>query len=287
MTETSQPQREITRKPAIMAPPGSCDCHSHVFGPASRYPYGAQRSYTPADASPRQYLTMLQTLGFERMVTVQSSVYGLDNSCARDGIAELGLDRARGIALIDASTTAAELRALDAAGFRGVRFITMPNAGAPLSELEAVAKLIAPYNWHVELHVGSATIRELVPRLVALPIEILVDHSAQLAAGTTPDHPDFQAVLRLLGTGKCWVKLTYYRGSRAGHPYADMKAIVERLAAAAPERCLWGSDWPHPHVEGHMPDDGDLFEQFCDWVPDAKLRQRILVDNPTALYFRR
>jgi predicted TIM-barrel fold metal-dependent hydrolase len=287
VTEPSQPQRKITRKPAIMAPPGSCDCHSHVFGPASLYPYGPRRTYTPADASPGEYLTMLQTLGFERMVTVQSSVYGLDNSCARDGLATLGLSRARGIALVDVNATFAHLRALDNAGFRGVRIITMPTAGAPLSELESVARKIAPFGWHIELHVGSATIRELVPRLVELPVEILVDHSAQLAAGTAPEHPDFQAALRLLGTGKCWVKLTYYRGSRAGHPYADMRPIVERLAAAAPERCLWGSDWPHPHVEGHMPDDGDLFEQFCDWVPDAALRERILVDNPTALYFRR
>lgn len=285
MTEPSQPQRETTRRPATLAPAGSCDCHSHVFGPASRFPYGAHRSYTPADASPSQYVTMLQTLGFERMVIVQSSVYGLDNSCSRAGLAELG-NRARGIALIDADITTAELNDLHAAGFRGVRFITMPAAGAPLSALESVAAKIAPLGWHIELHVGSATIAALVPRLLGLPINVLVDHCAQLPAGTAPEHPDFEAILRLLGSGKCWVKLTYYRGSRAGHPFADMKPIVQRLAAEAPERALWGSDWPHPHVEGHMPDDGDLFEQFCEWVPDAKLRQRILVDNPTALYFR-
>jgi predicted TIM-barrel fold metal-dependent hydrolase len=286
VTTLCQPPRPVTRRPAVIAPPGACDCHAHVFGPAARFPYAEPRGYTPPDASTESYRAMLDMLGFERAVIVQPSVYGFDNARTLGALAEFGRERARGIVMIDETTAPAQLREMAAMGVTGVRFMTMSKAGAPLAQLSSVAAKIAPLGWHLELHVASETTRHMLPQLLALPVPIVLDHLGQLTSEMTPDHPDVEAVLRLLASGRCWIKLSFYRNSSGGPPYDDIASILKRIVAEASERCLWGSDWPHPNISGYMPDDGELFERFAGWVSDAAIRKSILIDNPTALYFR-
>jgi len=163
--------------------------------------------------------------------------------------------------------------------------MTMSRGGASLDQLANVAAMIAPLNWHIELHVASAITRAMMKELLQLPVPIVLDHLGQVAGNVPLDHPDVDAMLRLLQSGRVWVKVTFYRYSLAGPPYEDMRPLFQRVVAEAPERCLWGSDWPHPNIRGYMPDDGELVDIFASWIPEAATRKRILVDNPAALYF--
>lgn len=277
-------QRNQTKPPWFMVPERACDCHAHIFGDPIRFPFIEPRSYTPARATEAEYEKMLDTLGVERMVIVQPSVYGLDNSCTLAAVEAFGVHRARAVAMFDASASDAELRRLDAAGVRGVRFITMAKGGAPLDQLEAVARRIAPFGWHIQMYVTPELWRDLYPVIVRLPVPMVIDHMGQVTPDRVPGDAGLEAILRLLDSGRAWIKLIAYRVSLAGHPYHDVKPIAQRFLQQAPERCLWGSDWPHPDLSGYMPDDGDLLDLLPDWAPDADLRRRILVDNPASLY---
>jgi predicted TIM-barrel fold metal-dependent hydrolase len=282
--ELCQGPRPTTKVPSVYVPAGSCDCHSHVLGPEKAYPYVADRSFTPPDASPTQYLAMLSTLGVDRAVIVQPSVYGADNQRTVDAVAELGMERARGVAMVKAGTSASELRALDQAGIRATRFITTAGGGPSLEDLPAVARAVAPLGWHIEMYVPPAIWPSLLPIVESLPVPVVFDHMGGLPAATRAGDPILKAILRLIEAERAWVKLVGYRNSVAGYPYGDVKQLARFFADAVPERCVWGSDWPHTNVTGHMPDDGELVDLFADWVPDEKVRKRILVDNPTALY---
>jgi predicted TIM-barrel fold metal-dependent hydrolase len=277
-------QRDRTRAPSFAVPPNACDCHAHIFGDPARFPFIAERNYTPTPALEPQYLEMLATLGVTRAVIVQPSVYGLDNRCTLAAVAKIGLPRARAVAMFDATATDAELRALDAAGVRGVRFITISRGGAPLDQLQAVADRIAPLGWHIQMYVTPETWRDLYPVIVKLPVPMVIDHMGQVTPDRTSDDPGYSAILRLLDSGRAWIKLTAYRVSNAGPPYHDVKPVAQNYLRHAPERCVWGSDWPHPDLSGYMPDDGELMDLLVDWAPDAELRKRVLVDNPAALY---
>ncbi len=284
MAATHLPQRGSTSTPASPAPPGACDCHAHIFGPASRFPFADGRDYTPADASRDEYLAMLATLGIERMVIVQPSVYGFDNDCTTQAVEAFGPDRARGIVMVRPDVPEPELRRLHEAGARGVRFITVSAGGAALDQVRDVAVRVAPLGWHVQMYVPARTWHELEPVIRDLPTPVVMDHMAGIRADAPGDDADTAAVLRLLDTGRCWVKLSGYRSSVAGHPYDDVAPLARRLAAHVPERCVWGTDWPHPNLHDHMPDDGALLDLLSAWVPDAARRHRILVDNPARLY---
>jgi predicted TIM-barrel fold metal-dependent hydrolase len=282
--ELCQPPRAVIAKPKLRVPPLSCDCHAHILGPPSRFPYVPDRSYTPPDALPEDYLRMLGTLGIERMVVVQASCYGEDNRRTAAAVGELGLQRARGVAMVGAAISEAELQALDDAGIRATRFITTAKGGPSLEELPAVAAKVAPFRWHIEMYVPPAVWPDVLSIVERLSVPVVFDHMGGMMANTPIDDPILRRILRLLESGRCWTKLTGYRPSVAGPPYTDVAPLARHFIDRAPDRCVWGTDWPHTNIEGYMPDDGDLLDQLGEWAMDPGVRKKILVDNPTTLY---
>ncbi|MCS0494469.1 amidohydrolase family protein [Ancylobacter sp. MQZ15Z-1] len=282
--EPCQGPRETTRPPSFAVPPLACDCHSHILGPVERYPYVENRSFTPPDASPQAYLAMLGALGIERMVVVQPSVYGADNRRTADAVGELGVGRARGVAMVGQNVDAAELRALDDAGIRATRFITTAGGGPSLDNLPGVARKVAEVGWHIEMYVPLDTWPKVLPVIETLPVSVVFDHMGGLKADVPDDDPILGQILRLLDTGRHWVKLCGYRNSQTGYPYGDVTPLARRFVERVPERCVWGTDWPHTAIKGRMPDDGELLDLLGEWVPDVDTRKRILVDNPARLY---
>jgi predicted TIM-barrel fold metal-dependent hydrolase len=278
------PPRSDTKPPSFAVPKLACDCHAHIFGPVDKYPYSDNRSFTPPDASPDAFLKMLGALGIERMVVVQASCYGTDNRRTVDAIAEIGLHRARGVAAIDLNTPDETLKQLDRAGIKAARFVTTGAGGPAVEQLPAVARKVAPFGWHIEAYMPSTQWAGLVDIIPTLPTGFVLDHMGGVTTRESENDPGFKAVLKLLESERCWVKLCGYRGSVAGYPYADVTPLARRLAAHAPDRCVWGSDWPHTVVPGIMPDDGLLLDLLAQWIPDAAQRQRILSDNPARLY---
>lgn len=278
------PPLDILPRPAWRAPALACDCHFHVFGPYDRFPLDAGRHYEPQAALIPQYLRVIEALGIGRMVIVQPSVYGTDNRCSLDAAAQFGLDRARVVAVVDPAIDDAALRALHEGGTRGVRFNAVSGNGASLDALEGLARRIAPLGWHLQVYASGSLLPELGPRLAALPVEVVIDHMGGVRAAEGLDAPGFQALLRLLGSGRAWVKLCGYRISSSGPPFHDVAPFARALIAAAPERCLWGTDWPHPSMSDWMPEDGALFDLLGAWAPDEAQRRRILVENPARLY---
>ena len=272
-----------TRPPRQQAPALSCDCHFHIFGPYDRFPLDAGRGYTPPPALVPQYLAMAETVGLQRMVVVQASVYGTRNDVTLDAVRQFGLHRARAVVVIDDSFDAAALRRMHEQGVRGVRFNMVSGNGTPDEQLDALAQRVAPLGWHIQIYAEGERLAEIAPRLAKLPTEVVIDHCGGVKAALGTAHPQFQALLRLLDGGRAWIKLSSYRASSAGAPWSDVAPNVRALVAAAPERCVWGTDWPHPGMDP-VPEAGPLFDQFVAWVPDAALRQRILVDNPAKLY---
>ena len=227
---------------------------------------------------------MINTLGLQRMVVVQASVYGTDNTRTLDAVQALGLHRARGIVMVDRNVDTATLRDLSARGVNGTRFITTVKGGPTLDQLRDVAAKIADFNWHIEMYVPRHLWTELLPIVADLPVPVVFDHMGGMLANTAENDPDILGMLRLLESARCWVKMCGYRASVAGHPYADVTPLARRFIRHATDRCVWGTDWPHTTMEGYMPDDGDLLDLLGEWAPDAAERQKILVDNPAALY---
>ena len=271
------------RAPNQKAPPLSCDCHFHIFGPFDRYPLSEGRTYSPPPALVPAYLALAETVGLQRMVVVQASIYGTDNAVTLDAIAQFGLHRARGIAVIDDSFDDTALRRLQDQGIRGVRFNMVSGNGTPQDQLISLARRVAPLGWHIQIYADGAKMLEIGPLLATLPVEVVIDHCGGVKAALGVQHPQFQALLRLMDSGRAWMKLSSYRASSIGAPYADVAANVKALAAAAPDRCVWGTDWPHSQMDP-APEAGGLLDQFFEWVPDAAVRQKVLVDNPARLY---
>jgi predicted TIM-barrel fold metal-dependent hydrolase len=274
-----------TRPPGQKAPALSCDSHFHIFGPFGKFPMSQGRTYTPPAALVPQYLQMAETLGLQRMVVVQASVYGTGNTVTLDAIAQFGPHRARGVAVIDDSfdEAALKLKRLHDQGIRGVRFNMVSGNGTPEDQLEALARRVAPLGWHIQIYADGAKMLEIGTLLARLPVEVVIDHCGGVKAALGTGHPQFQALLRLMDSGRAWMKVCGYRASSAGAPFADVEANVKALVAAAPDRCVWGTDWPHPQIDP-APEAGLLLDQFFDWVPDAEVRQKVLVDNPARLY---
>jgi len=271
-------------RPKVAVPPNAWDCHAHIFGPVEQYPFVPERSYTPPPASIQSYQRMLKALGLDRAVIVQPSVHGTDNRCTYDAVAASG-GRWRGIAVVDASTSTHELRRLHDAGFRGVRINLLFKGGLAMEILEQVARLIAPLGWHLQLLIDGRDLVELSPRLRRLPVRFVIDHMGHMPAQLGLGHPGFTALLALAREGNCWVKLSGpYRISAKPYPYEDAAPIAKALVQAAPQRMVWGSDWPHPSFQGAMPVDATLLDLLASWVPEPRTRQHILTTNPAELY---
>ena len=286
MTRPCLPEREVTSAPLRRMQPGVTDCHFHIIGPAERYSYIAERAYTPPDALVPQYQRMAQTLGIERMVVVQPSVYGHDNRCTLDSVELLGRRNTRAIVVIDDSVTDATLKDMAARGTVGIRVNTVLKGGTPPAQVKSLAKRLAPLGWHIQVWSHDEQLLDLAPILEGLPVPVVLDHMGGVHSARGLDSPEFRAMMRLLERGQTWVKISGYRASSAGYPYADVTPIAKKLIASAPERCVWGTDWPHPSLFGsmHMPDDGELLNLLREWEPSDTLWQKILVDNPARLY---
>jgi predicted TIM-barrel fold metal-dependent hydrolase len=285
MTRPCPGPRAVTSRPHWRPPANGTDCHMHIFGPYDRYPLSPGRGYTPPEASIAMYEALLATLGLRRTVIVQPSVYGTDNEVTLDAVAVLGPDRARAVVVVDDAVTADRLKAMHDRGTRGVRFNAVSGNGTPLEQLERLVDRIAPLGWHLQLYTHAAEMLALEPVIARLPIPVVIDHMGGVKTTEGGENsPAFAAMIRLL-KGGAWAKLCGYRSS-AGAPYADVAPMARAMIAAAPDRCVWGTDWPHPSMWPplEMPDDGHLLDLLGEWAPEPAQRQAILVDNPARLY---
>lgn len=271
--------------PWFEIPEGACDSHMHVFGPQSRYPMVPGRSYTPPEATVEAYEGLARVLGIQRAVIVQPSVYGTDNACALDALRTLSFE-ARAVVAIGGDASDAELQRLNARGARGVRLNMAMRGGIGIADAERLAGRIRGMGWHIEVMVDVASDPKLTERLGRLGVPVVFDHIGNLRPGTGIDDSGFRAMVRLVGEGRAWVKLSgaYRLTTENRAPYADIGPHVRALLEANQRRCLWGSDWPHPAITVSMPNDGALLDMLGHWVRDSAVRRRILVDNPADLY---
>ncbi len=281
-------------------PAGACDCHVHVVGDPTRFPMAADRVYTPPQASPDMLLELQHDLHLDRVVLIQPSFYGTDNSAMLHALGKLG-GRARGIAVADEKTSEAELDRLARAGVRGLR-INLETAGQ-LDPMVAARKFVVATaqcrsrGWHVQLYTRPSVIATLRSLVASSDVPLVLDHFAGMQAGQGLGQPGFDAIMALVGSGGAYVKISAaYRASTAPAPYDDIAPFAQALVSANPDRVIWGSDWPHTdaaRIPGRAPadiapflqvDDGLMLNQLARWVPDAALRQKILVGNPARLY---
>ena len=254
----------------------------HVYD--ERHPADPAWPVPPPNAPASAYRRVQRELGLERCVVVQPNAYGFDNRCTAEGVRDLG-PHARGIATVKPDIAEAELHRLQAAGFRGARCHVFPNAWLTWDDVPAVAARVAARGWHVQVQMDGRELPEREALLRALPTEVVIDHNGKFMEPVTPEHRAFQTLLRLLDTGRFWVKLSEpYATSRTGPPrYEDVSVLARALAKRHPERCVWASNWPHPGANP-APPNAALLDLLLDWAPDAAARTRILVDNPARLY---
>jgi 2-pyrone-4,6-dicarboxylate lactonase len=278
-------------RPTYAPPPGAVDAHCHVFGPADVFPYAPERKYTPCDAPKETLFALRDFLGFSRNVIVQATCHGADNRALVDAL-EAANGLARGIATVKATVSEAELQALDDAGVRGVRFNFVKRLvdATPRETYFSIAERIAKLGWHIVVYFEAHELADLIPFLNALPTTIVVDHMGRPDLGKGVDHPDFRRFVDLMAANpRVWSKVTCpERLSISGPPnYDDFVPFGRALVQAFPDRVLWGSDWPHPNMTTHMPDDGDLTNMIPRIAATPDERQALLVDNPMRLYWSR
>lgn len=279
------PNSAGTEPPKSSAPPEACDCHLHIYDPA--FPMARPDARAVADADASAYAALQRRIGTSRAIVVQPAAYGTDNRVTVDAVAKLGRDRARGIAVVHPTVTDGQLREMGAGGIRGVRFTQHdPRTAVTTPDMiEPVAVRLAAIGWHVQLHLLAPQIVALRGVLLRLPGTIVIDHMARLPQPEGLGHPAWDIVKAMLDAGRTWVKLSgAYLDSRTGPPYRDVLDVARALVRHAPQRCVWGSDWPHPTEREGKPDDALLFDLLAEWAGGEAVRRRILVDNPRELY---
>jgi predicted TIM-barrel fold metal-dependent hydrolase len=258
----------------------------HLYD-AERFPPPRPSARMQTNARAAEYRLLQQRIGTSRTVVVQPAAYLFDNDVTLDAIAQLGRERTRGVAVVRPSVADAELKRLDAGGMRGIRFTQFDprTAATTLDMVEPLARRMEPLGWHVQIHLRADQIADAADMLQRLPCTVVFDHLGRLPQPEATSHPAFAVIRRMLDRGRTWIKLSgAYLDTKVGPPtYADITAVARSYIAAAPERVVWGSDWPHP-TEEHKPDDAALFDLLSEWAPDPAARQRILVDNPAKLY---
>ena len=290
--------RFVAGRPAFKVPSGAWDCHAHVFGPVSRFPFSCGRRYTPEEATPEEFRTVLGILGIERVVLVQPSPYGADNSCLLEALAFFG-GAARGVAVLGAAPAEKELETLHAAGVRGARLNFDPRERPRDlgNRLKEVATDIRGLGWHIELSIAPRYLDELQSKVMKLPAPLVLDHMAHLPAADFDSHPGFGALRRMLDSGRVWVKLSgAYRVTGDDNRLREAGALAHSLISINPERVVWGSDWPHTPRHGtesiqderSLPfrkiDTGKLQDLIFEWADSEESRNAILVRNPARLY---
>ena len=276
-------------KPNFMVPPGAVDAHCHVFGPAAHFPFSSQRKYTPCDASKEQLFELRDFLGFKRSVIVQATCHGNNNDALEDALLNSN-DKARGIASVGVEVNHDTLRRLDQAGVRGVRFNFVKRLvdTTPKETFKMISNMIAEYGWHIVVYVESQDLEELVPFLKVLPTTIVFDHMARPDVTKCTDSKEFNLLMKLMENEKFWCKTTCpERLTKIGpeYNYSDVLPFMQKLVTTFPDRVLWGTDWPHPNMKSHMPDDGKLVDIIEMFAPDITTQKKLLVDNPLRLYW--
>ncbi len=276
-------------KPNFMVPPGAVDAHCHVFGPASHFPFSPQRKYTPCDASKEQLFDLRDFLGFERSVIVQATCHGNNNDALEDALLNSN-DKARGVVSLGVNIDHDTLRRLDQAGVRGVRFNFVKRLvdNTPKDTFKQISKMIAEYGWHIVVYAEAQDLEELVPFLKALPTTIVFDHMARPDVAKGTDSKEFNLLMKLMENEKFWCKTTCpERLTKIGpeYNYSDVLPFMQKLVKTFPDRVLWGTDWPHPNMKSHMPDDGKLVDIIEMFAPDTTTQNKLLVDNPIRLYW--
>lgn len=279
-------------KPRYTPPPGAVDAHCHVFGPMAQFPFSAKAKYLPEDAGPDQLFALRDHLGFARNVIVQASCHGTDNAATLDAIAKSnGL--ARGVAVVDPAISEAGLHALHEGGIRGIRFNFLKRLvdDAPKDRFLEVARRL-PAGWHVVIYFEADILEELRPFMDAIPVPLVVDHMGRPDVRQGPDGADMRAFRRLLDSrddiwfkATCPDRLDAIKEGGAGDPWDAFAAAVAPLVADYPDRCLWGTDWPHPNMDTEIPDDGHLVDMIPRIAPTAALQHKLLVANPMRLYW--
>jgi D-galactarolactone isomerase len=278
------PNSAGTGRPRLQAPANAADCHMHIYDP--RFPQPPNSTPAPSHATVADYRLLQKRNGTTRVVIVQPRAYGTYSRVTVDAVAQLG-PGARGVAVLHPTVTDAELKALDGAGIRGIRFsLGDPSTSVvKVDMIEPLAKRVAALGWHIQLHAPGALIVEQADLLRRLPAQIVIDHMGRLPLPAGLDSPAYPTIRGLIDKGRTWVKLAgAYLNTRIGPPtYSDATRIARAYVETAPERLVWGSDWPHPS-EKSKPDDALLFDLLAEWAPDEATRKRILVTNPEALY---
>lgn len=271
----------------VTALANACDTHLHFYD-RRHEPARTARLYPP-DATPDDYRKLQDRLGLERLVVVQPTTYGLDNTCQLDAMASFG-DAARGVMVVDATVSDDELGRLTRLGVRGARFHMLPGGAVPWEMLDEVAGRIAPFGWHIQLQLNGRELAARRERLLRLPVDVVVDHIGRFMPPVDPDDPSFTALVDLAESGRCWVKLSAPYESSAGPvtdsavDHADLRLLIEALVDRVPERLLWATNWPHPG-QAVKPSPRVLAAQLAQWVDNPNTRRTILVDNPDMLYF--
>ncbi len=286
---------------SFKVPGGACDCHTHVFGDPARFPLSPARSYTPEQASTAELKALHRALHIDRVVVVQPSIYGTDNSCTLAAIKEYGASRARGVAVIGEDTTEAALEEMDRGGIRGIRLNLATGgvtpADAARKRIEWAVARLSKRSWHIQILTTPPVLEAVKDLILAAPMPFVFDHFGGMQGALALGQPGFSTLLDLVRGGKAYVKISAaYRSSTKAPDYADVGPLARALIAANPSRILWGSDWPHPdssQVAGRKAtdiaplykiDDGHVFSLLASWAPEASLREKILVQNPAKLY---
>jgi 2-pyrone-4,6-dicarboxylate lactonase len=275
-------------KPTYAPPPGAVDAHCHVFGPGDEFPYAPERKYTPCDAGKDTLYALRDLLGFERNVVVQATCHGSDNRAMVDALVHAE-GRARGVATVTPSVSDGELQDLHDAGVRGVRFNFVKRLVDPKpdSYYLGIVERIAAYGWHIVVYFEAADLAERWRFFTSLPTTVVVDHMGRPDVTKPVDGPDFGLFVRLMAEhDNVWSKVSCpERLTVAGPPYDDVVPLARHVVEAFPDRVLWGSDWPHPNLKSHMPDDGALVDVIPRIATTEELRRKLLVDNPMRLYW--
>ena len=284
---TILPPHPSPHAPTAFTPPaGATDAHCHIFGPAHRFPFAPEATYTPPDAGIDDFEVLQESLGLSRAVFVQASCHGTDNAAMVDALIR-GRGRYAGVAMIDESFSDADIGALHEAGVRGTRFNFVAHlGGAPdLDVFWRLVDRVQPFGWHIVLHFDAKDLPSFADLLDRMPCRYVIDHMARVDASAGLGQAPFEALLDLMRDERAWVKVSgAERLTTEGTlPYDDVVPYAQALIATAPDRILWGTDWPHPNVR-HMPDDGDLVDVLAAFAPDEATRNRILVSNPETLY---
>ena len=274
-----------TRIPRVRFPRGATDCHAHVFGAQERYPLLSDTHFVPHTCPPADYLRMLRSIGCERAVLVQPSVYGTDNGAIEEALRDSAIPM-RAVAVVAPDISDRELERLHGLGFRGIRINSASaTKGLRLSDAPRLAQRIRQIGWHMQFYVNFQAEPEVDEVLAALPVPIVIDHFGRIRASDGVQAPPFQRLLRLLQRDNCHAKLMGpYFISEQFPRYPDITPFARAMVAAAPDRVVWGTDWPHASGREKMPDDGDLADLLAEWVPEESTRTKVLVTNPQRLY---